>query len=174
MSPVHDPRFSKQQRVEWTQQDSMALDADRSWLYCPLGLLCGGLIILTFWPVFFYEITMTQALVSSLAHCIALVILVPIGFLAMVITSLIFKDSAGNLWLSFLRLAAVFIVGFTVPIITGAGCFSIPIQITVMAVLIAWLFEWDLMQGGVMTILCWIIQFLAASGIITLIGVFGG
>lgn len=148
MSPVHDPRFSKQQRVEWTREESAIHDRDYRDYYIPAALLVIGLVMAFSIPTLLYGSENRPWLDGIYSTLLMMAFVLPCGFIGLLVSSRIFYDGAGELALAVLRLSAASAMALGVsaffPLVYG-----MLVGIVVMAVMIAWLFQWSFVQGAV-------------------------
>ncbi len=159
MSPIEDRRFSDSKRLDWLEDTRAdAARAGRWEYYKPaLILLAGYVISVSIVISQAKDVSFLGALLGSIAVVgLFLIIAVPIGLLGLILACKLFGSDAGTLPLALLRLAAVYSITLIISLLLP-GCFSILVGGLIMAGMIAILFEMELAEGAVVTIVSWVI-----------------
>lgn len=154
MSPVEDTRYTDSKRRSWLEDARRDSERAGRWAYyTPLLILIGAYFIAAAIVASTFESGgLFGALVgSAVTTAVFLVISVPIGVLAMIVTCQIFKSEAGPLTLVLVRLAAVYSVMLVIALLMP-GCFAILVSGLIMAGMVAILFDMELAEGAVFTI----------------------
>ncbi len=98
-------------------------------------------------------------------------ICVVIGLVALVLTCALPRTDAGPVSLAVLRLAGTFaIVSIVPPLFGSLGLFGLLFAGALMAMLVAWLFELDITEAMIVSVIIWILwvgAFLALATLIT-------
>ena len=102
-------------------------------------------------------------------YAVALSISVVVGLAALVITCKLFGTGAGQLWLGLFKLAGIFsLMLIAMALVAPLGCWGLVILIAIMAMLIAWQFELEMVEGVATAVACWLI-FIGMDVVIGLI-----
>jgi hypothetical protein len=80
------------------------------------------------------------------------------GPLALIITCRLFGTGAGHLWLGLFKLAGIFsLLLIAAALVAPLGCWGWIILIAIMAGMIAWQFELELVEGLAVAVVCWLV-----------------
>lgn len=172
MTSQHEDRFTSGHKAQGLELDrQMAARAARMEYILPLVMLAGGFIIGAGWPAVtvMKEDGPLGAMLVLAVYAVMLSISVVIGLAALVITCRLFGTGAGQLWLGLLKLAGVFsLLLIAAALLSGLGCWGSFILLAVMAGMIAWQFDLEMVEGAVAALVCWLI-FIGMNIIIFLI-----
>lgn len=163
MSPVEDRQFSDARRSDWLEDARRDSERAGRTDYCIAGgiLACGYVIAVAITASGIDDISHFGALLAAMIICgVFLVVAVPVGLVSLLVACMLLGSDAGTFLLALLRLAAIYCVMLVISLLMP-GCFSIIVGGLIMAGMVAILFELELAEGAIVTIVSWVI-FIAA------------
>jgi hypothetical protein len=173
MAPIPDPRFSDAHRAKSLQLDREAGErAARLEYIKPLVMLVvGGVLVMA--VLLLREADDPDApsrALLALAYPIGLAIQLAFGVAGLWIAAKLWLGGAGPLGLAILRLAGIYamtdLIGTVVAPLLALGWF---IKITLYVVMLAWLFDFEIIESIIVALITFAIKFITAITVASLI-----
>lgn len=172
MSSQYDTRFTSASKAQALELERKHGDqAARTAYVQPLVMTAVGFALGAGWPAVaaLGEGGILEALFILVVYAVMLSISVVVGLIGLVVTCRLFGTGARSLWLGLVKLAGVFSTLLIAAALVGPlGCFGFIILIALMAGLIAWQFELELVEGLATAVVCWLV-FLGMNVVIAII-----
>lgn len=171
MSPIQDPRFSKERWSETLQKDrqASARAAKMEYIKPLVMLVLGGGIVLAALGGSDTQMHGLSGSTGATAYPIVLAVGVVFGIIGLFIASYLFLGGAGPLGLAVLRLAGIYAATDCAALVLGPLAFvGLIIEGVLYVGLLTWLFELDFTDSFLLAVITYVLKIVAVSGLIFL------